>query len=180
MCMRLAARARRTMTVATPGARTSCPFARNLVDPGGPPRPLRAGLERIAQGNVVPLPETLFGNPGSGDTQRHRNEVQLAPLPRALPTGIESLHQRTSKEFRGCAVATRHGDGCKRRVGATVSVPRTRSNRPATKPRSTSRHTHGSPMSRPGRGLKRICTSGNATTGPVRVSRGLDPVDESG
>jgi len=75
-------------------------FALNNVivsDDRIPPYGMRydAALER----SCLPVPASLFGNPGPGGTYRHWDDVYLMPPPKACTATVELLYQPTSWEY---------------------------------------------------------------------------------
>jgi hypothetical protein len=68
-----------------------------LSDHRIPPYGFRYDEARVR--NTLPVPATLFGNPGPGGEYQYWDEVQLDPPPGATTATIELLYQTTSWEY---------------------------------------------------------------------------------
>jgi hypothetical protein len=68
-----------------------------IADNRIPPYGMRYDAARTR--NVLPVPETLYGNPGPGGTYQHWDDVPLVPPAGARTATIRLLYQATSWEY---------------------------------------------------------------------------------
>ena len=61
--------------------------------------PYQMSYDSARTRNALPVPETLFGNPGPGGVYEHWDEVALSPPAGAVTARIELLYQPTSWEY---------------------------------------------------------------------------------
>jgi hypothetical protein len=61
--------------------------------------PYGMGYDEARTRNILPVPAGQYGNPGTGGTYRHFDEITLKPPPRAVRAGIELIYQPTSWEY---------------------------------------------------------------------------------